>query len=228
MYLTQSTQTYAGDVPLVQNRDGFLRVFVLANQFNLATPAVRVRFYRNLVLQSQVEIPAPAASVPTVADESSLGSSWNVPVSGAMIQPGLSIVAEVDPSNTVLESNEHDNASPTSGPLLMTVRSTSTLNVTFVPVIQRGNSQKGNVAGGNQDEFLQITGKMHPLASYNSSVHAAYTTSTMDTLQDDNGNSAWGTILGEIDAVRTAEHSSRYYFGVAKVSYSSGVAGWPT
>ena len=30
MYLTQSVQTYAGAVPLVKDRDGFLRVFVTA------------------------------------------------------------------------------------------------------------------------------------------------------------------------------------------------------
>src|SRR5206468_3735902 len=44
MYLTQSTQTPSNSVPLVQNRDGYLRVFVVANQANTATPQVRVRF----------------------------------------------------------------------------------------------------------------------------------------------------------------------------------------
>lgn len=51
------------------------------------------------------------------------------------------------------------------------------------------------------------------------------TTTTSDTLQDDNGNGAWVTILREIDFLRTAEASARYYYGVAKVSYISGVAG---
>ncbi|HEU4681659.1 MAG TPA: hypothetical protein VFS51_07940, partial [Gemmatimonadales bacterium] len=62
MYLTQSTQTYTGTVPLVQNRVGFLRIFVVANQLNVATPSVRVRFYQNLVLQSEQTIPASGAS----------------------------------------------------------------------------------------------------------------------------------------------------------------------
>ena len=42
MYLTQSTQRLSGDVPLVQGRDGFLRVFVTADRSNSAQPAVRV------------------------------------------------------------------------------------------------------------------------------------------------------------------------------------------
>jgi hypothetical protein len=44
VYLTQSVQTYTGAVPLVKDRDGYLRVFVTANQSNLATPQVQVRF----------------------------------------------------------------------------------------------------------------------------------------------------------------------------------------
>lgn len=225
MYLTQSTQTYAGGVPLVQNRDGFLRVFVVANQPNVSLPAVRVRLYRNYVLQLEKEIPAPGASVPITPDESSLNSSWNLPVSAALIQPGLSIVAEVDPSNTVLEANERNNASPSGSPLLLTVRSTPTLNVTFVPVIQRRNAAKGNVTSVNKNQFMDMTQRLHPISSYDAIIHAPYTTTTLDTLQDDNGNSAWGTILQELDIVRVAERSPRYYFGVAKVSYSSGVAG---
>jgi hypothetical protein len=56
-------------------------------------------------------------------------------------------------------------------------------------------------------------------------VHADYTTFTLDTLQADNGNGAWTEILDELDAARIAESSPKYYYGVVKVSYSSGVAG---
>ena len=47
MYLTQSVQTYNGSVPLVKSRDGYLRVFVTANQSNTAAPSVRVTFYES-------------------------------------------------------------------------------------------------------------------------------------------------------------------------------------
>ena len=43
LYLTQSTQTYDPTVPLVSGRNGYLRVFVVANESNTARPAVRVR-----------------------------------------------------------------------------------------------------------------------------------------------------------------------------------------
>jgi hypothetical protein len=223
MYLTQSTQTYDGAVPLVQSRAGYLRVFVVANQINAAAPAVRVRFYQNLVFQSEQVIPAPGLSVPTAVDESSLSYTWNLPVPGTLIQPGLSIVAEVDPANTVTESIESDNAFPSAGPQALSVRTVPALNVTFVPVVQRGNGLAGNVS--NPGAFMETIQKMHPLGTINTVTHAPYTTTTMNALESDNGNGAWGTILGEIDVLRTAEQSSRYYYGVAKVSYSSGVAG---
>ena len=104
-----------------------------------------------------------------------------------------------------------------------------TLNVTFVPVIQKGmpigRRVAGNVTNTNKASFLTTTQKMHPISAYNAADHAVYTTTTTDTLQDENGNNAWSTILGEIDMLRSAEGSSRYYYGVAKVAYSSGVAG---
>ena len=224
MYLTQSTQTYAGAVPLVQNRDGFLRVFVTANQVNAAQAAVRIRFYQDFVLQSEQTVTA-GLTVPTAPDESSLSSSWNLPVSGALIRPGLSIIAEVDVANGVAESNEMDNAFPAAGPQTMNVRAVPVLNVTFVPVMQRLNGLRGNVSSANTAAFLDAAKRMHPLDMYSAVVHAPYTTTTSKVLQADNTNGAWVDILGEIDALRVAENSSRYYYGVAKVSYTSGVAG---
>ena len=225
MYLTQSTQTLDGSVPLVRDRAGFLRVFVTASGANAARPAVRVRLYQDFVLQSEHILESASLTVPTALDESSLSYSWNLPVAGALIRPGLSINAEVDVPNSVVETNEMDNAFTASGPQAMNVRTVPTLNLTFVPVAQRGNGSTGNVTNANKDGFLEQVRRMHPIASYDAVVHALYTTTTSDTLQEDNGNSAWGTILNEIDLLRTAEHSARYYYGVAKVSYGSGIAG---
>ena len=225
VYLTQSTQTLDGTVPLVRDRAGLLRVFVTASGLNAARPAVRVRLYQDLVLQSEHTLTSASLAVPTAVDESSLTYSWNLPVAGGLIRPGLGINAEVDVANSVVESNEMDNAFSAAGPLTMSVRTVPTLNLTFVPVTQRGNGSTGAVTNANKDGFLEQIRRMHPIASYNAIVHAAYTTTTSDTLQDENGNLAWGTILNEIDLLRTAEHSSRYYYGVAKVSYGSGIAG---
>jgi hypothetical protein len=228
MYLTQSAQNYSGTIPLVQNRNGLLRVFAVADQANNATPVVQVRFYNGATLQSTVNLPPPAGmtGVPTAPDQSALSKSWNYAVPGSMIQPGLRIEAEVNPSPSIPESNPSDNV---FAPAASVVRTVPTLNVTFVPIIQKGipigRRVAGNVTTGNVASFMQVTRDMHPIDAYNAVVHSAYTSTTFDTLQADNGNSAWGTILGEIDMLRATEGSSRYFYGVAKVSYGNGVAG---
>jgi hypothetical protein len=230
MYLTQSAQNYAGSIPLVQNRNGLLRVFVVASQPNTlaSTVQVQLRIYSPLGALTTVTLSPPPGLVyvPTAPDESALNNSWNYSLPGLTIQSGFRIEAEVDPANVVAESNDADNVLAPPPP---TVRTMPTLNVTFVPIIQKGipigRRVAGNVTSGNVASFLQVTKDMHPIDASNAAVHAAYTTTTFDTLQHDNGNSAWGTILGEIDMLRATEASSRYYYGVAKVSYTSGVAG---
>lgn len=225
MYLTQSVQTYAGAVPLVKGRDGYLRVFVTANQSNLAAPAVRVRFFSNGVLAQTMTINAPGLTTPLAPDESSLSKSWNVAVPKALIQPNLSILADVDPGNSVSEANEGNNNFPSSGiPLAMDVRTTSTFSVRLVPVLQSVNGRLGNVTAGNKDQFLTETMKMHPLAAYDADVRAQLVTA-QPPLQSDNGNGSWTAILSEVNAARTSDGSSRYYYGVVNTNYSSGVAG---
>ena len=226
MYLTQSVQTYTGAVPLVKDRPGYLRVFVTASQANVAAPPVRVRFFQGGVLASELTIPAPGLSVPLSPNEGSLASSWNVAVPGALIQPDLSIVAEVDPANAVVESDESDNAFPASGtPLALDVRTTSAFSVRFVSVVQSVNGRAGNVTDANKDGFLAATMKFHPLAAYDADVRSMPYTTTTPAVDKDNANNAWTTILSQVDALRAADGSARHYYGVVNPSYGSGVAG---
>jgi hypothetical protein len=225
LYLTQSVQTYSGSIPLVKGRDGYLRVFVTANRVNASAPPVQVRFYNGGVLASTVVINPPGASVPQSPNEGTLNSSWNIPVSKTLIQPNLSILAEVDPSNAVAESDETDNRFPASGtPLAMDVRTTSAFSVRLVPVRQSANGSVGNVTAANKDQFLSSTMKIHPLAAYDADVRSTYTTSAA-AVDAGNSNSAWTTILSELATLRNTDGNSRYYYGVLHPSYTSGVAG---
>ena len=225
MYLTQSVQTYAGGVPLVEGRDGYLRVFVTANQPNAASPDVRVRFYDSATLVSELTIAAPGPSVPLSPNEGSLAASWNVPVPASVIRPTLSILATVDPGNGVAEADETDNAFPSSGsPFVPDVRTAAPFSVRFVPVIQDVNGRRGNVSNANLADYLIAAMKMHPLSGYDADLRAPYTTS-QPAVQADNGNGAWTRILSELDALRLADHNARYYFGVVSPTYNSGIAG---
>jgi hypothetical protein len=225
LYLTQSIQTYTGTVPLVKGRDGYLRVFVTANASNIVAPQVRVRFYHGPSLVSTLTIAPPSTSVPLSPDEGALSSSWNVAVSRTLIQPGLAVLADVDPGNAVAEADETDNQFPASGtPLPLDVHVSPTFSVRFVPVVQSVNGRQGNVTNANKDDFLAATMRMHPLAAYDADLRAPYTT-TAPALDAGNDNNAWTTILSQVDALRATDASSRYYFGVVSPSYGTGVAG---
>jgi hypothetical protein len=224
-YLTQATQKADGSVPLVAGRDAYVRVFALANQANTVQPQVRVRLYSGAVLVQTYTISAPAAGVPTAVDESSLNSSWNVLVPGALVQPNLKVLADVDPASGTPESDESDNQFPVSGVAgPVDVRSLPTFQVRFVPVLQQVNSLQGNVTSGNMNSFMVDLLQQLPVGASSADVRAPYTT-TAPVLQSNNGNGAWGTILSEMLAVRTGDVSTRYYYGVVKTNYGSGVAG---
>ena len=226
MYVTQSIQDYGGNVPLVAGRDGFVRIFVRANQTNVEQPDVRLRVYDNGTLVSTSTIPAPTAGVPTIVDEGDLNKSWNLALPASAIGPGLELVADVDPGNAILEQDESDNNFPASGtPQSMDVRSIRPFTLRFVPVLQSVNGLTGNVTAGNQDQFLTVTQQLFPLESYNADIRAPYTFTDTIPIESDNATGTWGRVLSEINALRTADASSRYYFGVVNTTYSSGIAG---
>jgi CARDB len=224
LYLTQSVQTLGRDVPLIKDRDGYLRVFVTANQSGATAPKARVRLYHNGQLTSEQLINPPGLLAPQAINEASLGSSWNLPVSRTLIQPNLSILVEVDPENAVIEGNESDNVFPASGiPLPLEVRTPAPFHVTLVPVKQKDNSV-GNVTEANKNGFLAAAMKMYPLPGYDVLVGSVLVSDTA-VVDANNTNKAWNGILEEVNARRLADNSTRYYYGVVNPPYTSGVAG---
>jgi hypothetical protein len=200
-------------------------VFVLADQANSAQPQVRVRLYSSGSLVQTIAINAPGTSVPQSVNEGSLTASWNVLIPAALMQPNLTILADVDPGNATAESDETDNAFPTSGSAApVDVRTLPPFHVRFVPVRQSVNSLQGDVTVASAPSFLSTLLTLLPVADYTADVRAPYTSST-PVLMSDNANAAWGAILSEVLALKSADASSRYYYGVVKASYSSGIAG---
>ncbi len=216
--LTQSTQTYASNVPLVAGRAGYLRVFVLANESNTARPAVRVRF-RNGSSTSTRNIDAPGGSTPSTVLEGTLGSSWNLPVEAALVRPGLTIEATVDPGGSIAESNEGDNQITKA----LRVQTVPAARIRFVS-IQQGSSAPGNVS--NPGQLIALARRVHPLNAIEVDVRSGVFTASQ-SLQP--GGEGWGQVLGDLDAQRLldADGGNRIYFGIAKLDYarSQGLVG---
>ncbi|MEP6833431.1 MAG: M66 family metalloprotease [Gemmatimonas sp.] len=225
-YLTQATQKMDGSVPLVAGRDALLRVFVHASETNTVQPTVRVRIYDGTTLLQTLTLSAPEGSVRTALAEGTLSSTWNSLIPAANVRTAMKIVADVDPSSLIAEGDETDNSWPRNGtPQSMTVNVVPAFNVRFVPVTV--GALTGNVTVANKDQFLVSTRRMHPINDVNSDVRAPFTSSAA-TLQSGDANGAWLTVLNEMNALRTADGapSTTHYYGVVKVSYNSGVAGY--
>jgi len=130
VHLVQTVQDYAGLTPMVAGKPALLRVFGVANQCNTATPNVRVTLSTGRV----INIPAIESSVRQSPEQGVLVSSWNVELSTSEVQPGLTVVAELDPGNSVTETTKADNRFPASGTMPVEVRVVPTVAIRFVPV----------------------------------------------------------------------------------------------
>lgn len=222
MTLTQAVQKLDNSITLIAGRAAMLRVFPVATAANTVKPTVRVRLYQNGVLQSTLTATSTGTSVPTAINQGSSTASWNVAIPGTQVQPGLTVLADVDPENSVVESSNADNTFPATGtPQAFTIRAVPALNLTFVPVTQSSTGGTGAVSSSNVESFLQGTRDMLPVNVINPVIRAPYTTS--QNLISDGGG--WSATLGEVYSLRNTDRSSNHYYGVVKVGYSSGVAG---
>ncbi|HEX6132778.1 MAG TPA: pre-peptidase C-terminal domain-containing protein [Longimicrobiales bacterium] len=222
-YITQSVQRPTGSVPLVAGRDGLVRVLARANALNTETPDVRVRVYQNGTLVDTRTITAPAAEVPIVNDEGELTATWNVLLPASLIQPGVSLLVDIDPANAVAETNESDNSFPVSGtPLPLDVRNASVLRARLVPVRQVANDSLGDVSEANKHTYITLADAIYPFPGIDVDVRAPY---SFDKALPSQYDTVWSRLLNEVLALRASDGSDRYYYGVIKPAYSNGGTG---
>ena len=218
VHLVQVVQDYAGTTPMIAGKPALLRVFGLANQCNSAAPKVRV----TITGGAPITIDAIESEVRQVPDQGVLVSSWNVPVAGNLVQPGMTVTAVIDPDNAVAEANEADNTLTKN----IDVRTIAPVGIRFVSVVVAGNS--GNVTAGRIDSLLDFARKIHPVSSFDADVRATPYTSSRAAFTATGGS--WTEVLNELDAARIADSTNvsatgRYYVGMVHVTYNSGVAG---
>jgi hypothetical protein len=228
LYITQATQEYPNpQVPLVQNRSAWVRVFAKANQANSVTPQVKVDFI-NGSSTNTLTIAAGSTSVPLSIDPEDAAASWNAAVPAAWMQPGTQVVATVDPTNSIPESSKANNTFTQN----LDVRTLTTWKVTLIPV-HTADGNQGVVENGTRSrtDWMDFAKRLHPVADAIDVTVGSVFNTTVTTLQS-NGT-GWDTVLGALDAKRTADGvTDRYYYGAVHTTYNSGVAGmgyigWP-
>jgi hypothetical protein len=219
-YLTQGVHRTDGSHLLVAGRDALLRVFVRGDQLNFFRPRVRVQLFQNGAPDQTLEMTATGDSVPLQRREEALASSWNVRIPGASVRPGMSLVVEADPAGTVPRRGASRTRFPAAGALMPDVRTVPKFWMRLVPIRQAVHGTTGRVTEANKAQYIQDLLGMHPIADYDVDVRAPFTTSFSSATGD-----GWSGIISEIRALRLADASSRYYYGLLTAAQGSGIAG---
>lgn len=220
--LTQSTQTLDNTVPIVAGKAGLVRVFVLANQANTATPAVRITLLNggSPVPGYPKTVPAPGTSVPGAVDESTLSGSWNLAIPDTDLTTssgGYSVEATVDPGGLLAEADKSNNTTTVA----LAAATVPVFRTTLFPVILASGT--GNITEANKAAWVARLARMYPIAAVDVSVGAPFTPS-VSTLGND--GTGWDILLNDLTTKHVADGASdRYYYGALDVSYASGVAG---
>jgi hypothetical protein len=221
-YLVQSTQSYAFDVPLIAGRDALLRVFGLASAPNDFAAPARARILASGAPVFEVTLTSPAEGIPTDVNQALLSQSWNILIPGEHLQPGRTLEVTIDPDLELADAHRPDNT--LSIPL--DVRALPPFAVRFVPITFPVN-QTGNVTLDRAPQFLSSTRAMLPVDSIDWDLREPMVTSEpyMATYDNTTSPGIWQRVLGALNSLRVMEGTGRYYMGIVKVGYNSGIAG---
>src|SRR5690606_11347018 len=202
-----SVQRSDGSVPLVAGRDGLLRVFARASALTDARPPVRACIYQDGALVATQTLTAPG-TVPVAAAEEVYGTSRNALLPCQLIQPGMSFIVDVDPDDTVLESDESDNVYPHDGtPHTTEVRTAAPFMARLVPVVQSANGLVGDVNHTNLSTWVDRAYTVYPSADMDIDIRSSYTfTGSLASTYD----STWNRLLNEIRVLRMTDANTRY------------------
>ncbi len=224
-YLTQAVQSLAYPVPLVAGKAALLRVFVTApDATSQALPPAHATFFVDGVQTLAVDIPGSTASIPSSIGEaeSALDKSINTEIPGWAIQPGLEMVIEIDPANTLDPATRVTKRIPEAGRMPVRVEAMPPLDLTFVPFLWAGGADSSVVhlaramaADPQGHEMLSHTRTLLPVGALDVTAHEPVLTSTTNV-----GALALATRL-----VRVMEGGVGHYMGLLPESVLGGESG---
>ena len=213
-YLVQVVQQLDGRVPLVAGRQAVARVFVRGSRAGLPAVPVRVRIQRG---GTTLGTYTGTATPNTTVDEACC--SANILIPADVIQTGIGFIAEVDPDNTVTETNESDNAFPLSGtPRALDVQEVTPFSVRLVPVRQN----RSGATGAASETLFDIFRSIWPLRVINASVRQPLVIDYAIGTQNFND---WIRLVTDVEMVRQMEGGASYYYGLVRTTGRSGVLG---
>ena len=210
-YVTQAVQSVDFPVPLVAGNDGLLRVFVRADETTTQSlPDVRARFFLDGNETYVVDIPAQSATIPTEFEEGDLARSANAVVPGAVMQPGLEMVVEIDPGKTLDPALGVTERIPETGRTEVDVRAMPPFDLTVIPFLAESNPDSSVLEQTRdlnaESDLFRLVRSLLPISGFTVTRHEPVLTETIEL----------GNVLRETEAIRVLEGRGGYYLGLAR------------
>ena len=170
------------------------------------------------------DIPARTAAIPTEVDEGDLSRSSNAEIPGKTVRPGLEMVVEIDPEESLDPDLGVARRIPETGRIAVNVREMPALHLTVVPflwnvdphweVVETARAMEADPEG---HELLWHTRTLLPIGGFDVTAHAPVLTST--------SYDEWGPILDQTVAIRAIEGGTGHYMGTMSRPGREGQAG---
>jgi hypothetical protein len=208
----------------VANRPALLRVFVTLTGAG-SQPGVTARLTRYIGGAPQDSLNAGPIAVLDQTQESSLAETLNFNLPNNWLAAGTSYVLQLDPANSIRETNEANNQFPVAGQASFNFQDAPTLNVVIVPIhYARSGAPATDPPTGDLSYATWMPIKVYPVARINYSLHASFTYS--GDLRPNNG-SGWEDLLHQLAQVHGQEDPGEHevYFGLVDSVGADGCGG---
>ena len=210
-YLVQAVQSRAFPVPLVAGKPALLRVFPTAvRAADVGVPAVRARFFVDGRETHVEHVPGKSEAIPARVDEGSLATSVSAGIPADVVRPGLEMVVEVDPDETLDPGLGVARRIPATGRLAVDVRALPPLELTVVPFLwaQAPDSSILDVvrrmaADPEGDPLLADVRALLPVGALAVRAHEPVLSSSNDARR----------LMEETEAIRVLEGGGGHYLG---------------
>ena len=218
IYLNQAAQNREGSVALIAGRPALLRVFMVGDQTSYYGPGARVTILHGDEVVFQRVLAPTGDRTPSEVIESHLGGSVNGLVPGSVIQPGASMVVELDPEGLVPLGEGSLTRYPATGSTPLNVVEPQLFRQIIVPtisVLDPNESVYDWTDGLNPDHpRVRLARTLMPVGgSMELEVAETYRTGADLTTAD-----GWGQWIRETLVLYEQEGGRGYYYGVVSVS----------
>ncbi|MCB0037549.1 MAG: tandem-95 repeat protein, partial [Anaerolineales bacterium] len=224
---TQAIQNDSNSVPLIAERPLLVRIEVGlgADGQPLDGVTAELHAYRNgqpLPGSPLRPLNAPITAQPNPDDTSSTDLlHFHLPT--AWLVDTVQLYIELDPDNTITESDESNNRFPANDFETLTFNQTADLEIIVVPIIWEKDGQTYTVSPADIASFYDYILRTYPISDVSIRVHNAH--------RYEGSSIEWVPLLNEIKAIRTAElprpAPNQKYYGLIPFPYDSyaGTAG---